>query len=316
MKKGKRMAVYITIALCLVLIIGGITLYIRYSRDIKAAYIRLDQHDRNLIDTPCGKIEYAVIGEGKPVLFIHGNAGGFDQGINLATSVLGKGFMAIAPSRFGYLDTQLPEGASPSDQADAYVCLLDSLNVGKAAVVAYSAGGPSAVQLVLRYPERVSALVLVSTAIANRPLKLPPKPVIQAIFGSDFLAWLITEPLSSVMKSMFVPRSYQLSQEDRAEIAQAMREILPSRPRVKGMVFDMFVTNTDPYRNNEEYALEKVSVPVLIINARDDPAANYEDARAMSDRIPDSRFVSVEEGGHLLLGTGNLVKTEILNFLR
>jgi len=310
------MVTYVIVALCLVPVLGGIGLYIPYTHDIRAAYERLDQLDRNLIDTPYGKIEYAVQGDGQPVLIIHGNSGGFDHGLNLAAENFDDGFMAIAPSRFGYLGTPLPEDATPASQADAYVCLLDSLNVEKVAVIAYSAGGPSAVQFALRYPERVSALVLVSTAIADRPLALPPKPVIRAIFGSDFLTWLITKPLSPVMRGMFVPRSYRLSQEDKDKIAQVMRDILPGHPRVQGIMFDMFVTNTDPHRHNKEYALEDISIPVLIINAKDDPAANYEDACAMRDRIRNSRFVGVEEGGHLLLGTGDLVKTEILNFLK
>ncbi len=309
------MAGYIILALGLIIILGGIGLYIPYARDIQAAYARLNRRDRKLKDAPYGPIEYAIEGEGKPVLFVHGNGGGFDQGLDLAAGVLGPGFMAIAPSRFGYLDSHLPPGASPSEQADAFACLLDAIGIERVAVIAYSAGGPSAVQFALRYPERVSALVLVSTAISDKPVALPPRPVIKAIFGTDFLAWLMTTPLSAVMQGMFVPGSYHLSDTDKAELARAMRDILPSRPRMQGMVFDMFVTNTDPCHHSERYPLETISTPTLIINAKDDPAASYDDARVMSDRIPGSRFVCVEEGGHLLLGSGDLVKREILGFL-
>jgi pimeloyl-ACP methyl ester carboxylesterase len=247
---------------------------------------------------------------------IHGNAGGFDQGLNIAQKNLGGDYQTVIPSRFGYLRTPLPEGATLSSQVDAYDCLLDSLDIDQTAVIAYSAGGPSAVQFALRYPERTSALIMISTAIADDPLSLPPRPVIQSIFGSDFLTWLITDPLSPVMRGMFVPRSFEMSPTERAELEESLEQILPSEPRQSGIIFDMYVTNTHPYRNNELYDLGQISTPTLIINAKDDPAANYNQALAMSEQIPNSRFVSIPEGGHLLLGSGERVRHEIEMFLQ
>jgi pimeloyl-ACP methyl ester carboxylesterase len=47
----------------------------------------------------------------------------------------------IAPSRFGYLGSSLPAGATPADQADAYAVLLDALGIERTAVVGCSTGG-------------------------------------------------------------------------------------------------------------------------------------------------------------------------------
>ena len=47
----------------------------------------------------------------------------------------------IAMSRFGYLRTPMPADASPEAQADAHVCLLDALGIGKTAAMGGSAGG-------------------------------------------------------------------------------------------------------------------------------------------------------------------------------
>ena len=46
-----------------------------------------------------------AVGEGIPVLELHGIFGGFDQGLLVALPVLGDGFRIFAPSRFGYLGT-------------------------------------------------------------------------------------------------------------------------------------------------------------------------------------------------------------------
>jgi pimeloyl-ACP methyl ester carboxylesterase len=41
-------------------------------------------------------------------------------------------------------------------------------------------------------------------------------------------------------------------------------------------------------------------VPTLVIAAEDDTLAPFRDSRAMAERIPGARFVSVRRGGHAL----------------
>ena len=69
------------------------------------------------------------------ILVIHGAGGGFDQGLEFARPLVDAGFQVIAPSRFGYLRTPLPQDASPMAQADAHASLLDALQLEKVAVV-------------------------------------------------------------------------------------------------------------------------------------------------------------------------------------
>jgi len=45
-------------------------------------------------------------------------------------------------------------------QADAHVCLLDAIGIGRAAVMGGSAGAPSALQMAIRQRDRASALIL------------------------------------------------------------------------------------------------------------------------------------------------------------
>ena len=149
--------------------------YTRYRHDIDPAYARIARGSQ-IAPTPCGPIEYAVRGEGPPVLVVHGAGGGFDQGLELADSIARAGFRVIAVSRFGYLRTPLPANASAPAQADAHACLLDSLDLRQAAIVGVSAGGPSALQFALRFPDRTTALVLlVPATYAPGPEHGPPR---------------------------------------------------------------------------------------------------------------------------------------------
>ena len=156
---GRSIAIFIGVLVTglIVLIFAG------YQRDIRQARKRILAGSQ-IADTPCGLIEYAVAGDGDPILVAHGAGGGYDEGLDLTRELTQRGFRVVAVSRFGYLRTPIPADASPAAQADAYACLLDTLNISRAAIVGVSAGAPSSMQFALRYPERTSALVLLVPA--------------------------------------------------------------------------------------------------------------------------------------------------------
>ncbi len=186
--------------------------------------------------------------------------------------------------------------------------------------MAYSAGGASAIQFALRHPNRVSALVLVSTAPwaeeSDKDISLPPEFIVRTVFRSDFIFWTMMTRLRRFTAPMIgVPRDYERTEEDEEIVRDLMQSILPVRPRKAGAVFDMYVTNLDMAINRELYPLNEISVPTLMINAVDDPLANYEYARKASEHIPNAEFVSIPQGGHVMLGSGDTAKSEIDLFL-
>lgn len=300
--------------LAVAVVVLAVLLCTRFRRDIRVAQERLQSGGSQVIETDCGPIEYATLGEGYPVLVVHGIFGGFDQGLVVARGNIGEEFLSIVPSRFGYLRTPLPDGASPAQQADAYKCLLDALGIQHAAIFGTSAGGTSAIQFALRHPDRCSALVLLcSNAPGETEAALPPEPLAKVIFKSDFIFWLLTTYFGSSMRStMGVPEGFELTPEYEADVAEVMKTILPVNPRSDGALFDMYISNPDI---NTGYPLEEITVPVLIINAVDDPLALYKNAQSMAERIPDSKLVTIESGGHMLLGHQERVRSEIRAFL-
>ena len=249
-------------------------IYVRSRRDINVARERVQNLGSQVVETNCGPIEYATLGEGRPVLVIHGIFGGFDQGLVAARGQLEEGFRAIVPSRFGYLRTPLPGDASPAAQADAFECLLDALGIEQAAIIATSAGGTSAIQFALRHPDRCSALVLISSnAPGETGVGLPPEPLAKVLFRSDFVFWLLTTYFRSSMRSiMGVPPGFELTPQDEVDITETMETVLPVNPRAAGALFDMYVSNPDI---NTGYPLGGITVPALIIHAVDDPLASY-----------------------------------------
>jgi pimeloyl-ACP methyl ester carboxylesterase len=285
-----------------------------YRTEIRAVRERIESLGSQILETECGTVEYARLGSGYPVLAIHGNAGGFDQGLGLAQSYLDSGFQIIAPSRFGYLRSPIPAGATPALQADAYACLLDALSVGQVAILTSSAGVTSSVQFALRHPQRLSAMVLHSpNAPGKEGLAPPPKAVFKLMLASDYVWWALNTYFGARMQSFVgVPQGFSLTPEQRAEVRTALFGALPVSERADGMVFDTYVSNPEI----NVYPLGKIDTPTLVVSAVDDPMALHENARTLAEQIPSARLVAIPDGGHLLLGHTEEVRDEVSRFIR
>ncbi|AXV39352.1 alpha/beta fold hydrolase [Methanobacterium sp. BAmetb5] len=290
----------------------------RYHSQMQGIREYIHNLDSKVIDTDYGSIEYAITGNGYPILAVHGNAGGFDQGLMMANKTIDAKFQVISVSRFGYLRSSIPEKASVAMQADVYDSLLDSLNIEKTAVVGYSAGSASSIQFALRHPERVSALILVSPAAPGKG-PIMPKVIFNIFFRNDFIYWAtITYFQSRVHKEWIgLPEEFTLTPEYEAEVRELLFSLLPVSARVKGSIFDIYTSSPEIFNssNDKNYPFEDIQVPTLIISAQDDPLALPENAQALVERIPHSRLLSLPDGGHPLLGHNEEIKSEITRFL-
>jgi pimeloyl-ACP methyl ester carboxylesterase len=265
----------------------------RYRRDHAETEVRVGRLDRRSVRTPFGPLEYCEWGEGQPLLLVHGVVGG----CNVPPSwraLVPPGYRIITPSRFGYLGSPLPEAASTAGQADAFAHLLDALRIAQAPVVAFSAGSTSAVQLALRHPDRVSALVLVaSNAPHARSVTLAPRALAPLVFSQPVL-WFLRVVLPSRLAAIAV---YPLSDEDARTLEAIFDSFFPIGPRAQGIIFDGYVGNAEI----GDCRVEEITVPTLGVHAADDPLASYEDARAMVARIAGSQWQRVERGGHIFI---------------
>jgi pimeloyl-ACP methyl ester carboxylesterase len=294
-----------------------------YRHDVDPAYARISTGSQ-IATTRCGPIEYAVRGEGPPVLVVHGAGGGFDQGLELADSVVRAGFRVIAVSRFGYLRTPLPADASAPAQADAHACLLDSLNIRQAAIVGVSAGGPSALQFALRFPDRTAALVLLvpATYAPPRPDQAPPRRMgrgtmflLDTALRSDFLFWAAGKLAHETFIRSILGTPPELvaraSQEEQARLQTILDHIPPISPRRAGLLNDAVVTSSLP-----RYELEKITAPTLAISASDDLYGTFDGARYTAEHVPHARFIGYPSGGHMLVGHDAETSSEITAFLK
>ncbi|HTT38864.1 MAG TPA: alpha/beta hydrolase [Burkholderiales bacterium] len=313
-------------AAVIVLVLTGAGLagfiYTDYRLELHAAQERVSSGSR-LVQTPCGPIEYASAGDGAPVLVVHGAGGGYDQGLDFARPLIGTGFRVIAMSRFGYLRTPLPRDASAAAQADAHACLLDALNIAHAAVLAGSAGAPSAMQFALRHPQRCTALVLVVPAAyvprpgGAPPMRTPPGTafLFDTALRSDFLFWAaIRVARPTVIRSILAtpPEVVQnASPDEQARVALVLNHILPVSSRRLGLLNDAAVTSSLP-----RYDLERIAHPTLVMSVGDDLFGTFDGARYTAEHIPHAWFIGYPIGGHLWVGHQEELSSAIIAFLK
>ena len=265
-----------------------------------------------------GPIEYAERGAGVPLLSIHGAGGGFDQGLANAADLVGEGFRIVAPSRFGYLRTPVPQDVSPAAQADAHAALLAELDIPKAVILGVSAGARSAVELALRRPERVSALILIVPGLYS-----PTSPVsIEASRGSKFAFWAVnvggdfiwwaaeTIAPSTLVRFLGVPPQLvaAASPAERDRVMSIVRSVEPLSLRFRGI-------NIDSTPDLHELPLDDITAPTLIISAPDDLFNTLPAAEFAAARIPGAKLVVYDTGGHLLVGRGQEARAAVRTFL-
>ena len=154
------------IAVMALLVLGG---YLAWFQSWRAAQM-LDLAARSeVVNLPAGEMEFAVRGSGNPVLIFHSAPGGYDQGLVLGGFLEEEGFQIIVPSRPGYLRTPLATGPTPENQAEATAQLLDYLEIPHASVIGLGWGASAAIEFAKNFPDRASALVLVSAATLETP---------------------------------------------------------------------------------------------------------------------------------------------------
>ena len=131
------------------------------------------------------KIFLSEIGEGFPVLLLHGGGGGATGLSNDSRKIeaLAKHFRVLVPDMQGY--GQSSKGVKRSDPfgdlADVMLGLLDKLDIPKVHVVGNSYGGACGLRMALDRPERVQSLVLMGPGGVNTTRGLPTKGINQLL---------------------------------------------------------------------------------------------------------------------------------------
>jgi pimeloyl-ACP methyl ester carboxylesterase len=119
------------------------------------------------------ELYYEVVGEGRPMLFIHEFAGDHRSWAPQTNHFAGR-FKCITYAARGYPPSEVPTDLSFYSQekaADDAAAVLDAAAAERAHVVGLSMGGFAALHLVLRHPDRVRSALIAGVGYGSQPEK-------------------------------------------------------------------------------------------------------------------------------------------------
>jgi len=232
-------------------------------------------------------INYEVQGEGEPLVLITG-LGGDTSFWNSLVELLAGDFRIITMDNRGAGKTDY--GGHPFDiatMASDVKAILDHMCIQRSHVLGWSMGGNIAQQFAVDFPERLGALVLVST-YTRRPARssLAIDTMIECVHQGASM-----DTLSLMMQAFCLTESIFWRRE---------REGRPTNGKETCSI-DGFAHQKralDGFDGSEN--LGCIHAPTLVIHGKADIMVPYQFGDDLASHIHDARLLHVEEAGHII----------------
>lgn len=254
--------------------------------------------------TPAGT-SYRVIGQGQPVVLIHGVGLTKDMWGGQVVG-LAQHFQVIVYDMLGHGDSPRPAvDTDLAGYADQLRELLDHLGLPQAMVIGFSMGGLVARAFALHHPQRIGALVVLNSVFNRSPEQragVIARTAQAAEHGPDANA--------EAALSRWFSREYQAANP--AQIAAIRQTLAANDPQGYLTTYTLFATQ-DMYRADD---LADIQVPTLIATGELDPGSTPQMAEQLAQCIPGARVVVLPEQRHMMpVESPRLVNQMLLEFL-
>ena len=238
-------------------------------------------------------IHYNDVGEGEPVLCLHGGGPGatawsnFKQNIPAVTGAKRRMLMMDMP---GYGKSDFPDGCSEDffdfmgNMIDAF---LSTLGVeGAVDIIGNSLGGQAALGLERINSERIKHLVLIGSQPTSAGLVIQPQPqeALRNIFNYYAGEGPTLEKMRRLVESLLYDAS-QVTDETLQERFEASKD--PGQMRLLGL------PRRDLYSE-----LDQIACPTLLIWGQEDKGGALEVGLQMLKRMQDARMHIFQRCGH------------------
>ena len=241
----------------------------------------------------CGPVEtnYHDVGEGRPVLLLHGSGPGVSAWANwrLTLQALRDDFRLLAPDLAGFGYTRTPPDMVHTRQSwlDQIIAFMDAVGVEKASVVGNSFGGSMALALAIHHPDRVENLVLMGSV--GVPFELTAG--LDAVWGY--------EPSPDAMRAIMKIFAYDQSLVGDALVQ--MRYEASVRPGIQEAYSKMFPAPRQRWveaMSHPEEQIRSIRQPTLLVHGRDDLVIPLSTSMTMLNWIEDSQLHVFGRCGH------------------
>lgn len=224
---------------------------------------------------------YKIRGEGISLFFQHGLGGNLKQPQKVLQSLRSTRIISMDCRGHGKTPFTGKEDVSFNQYADDVIALADKLKIRKAVFGGISMGAGIALNIAVRYPDRVKGLILLRPAWLDKG-----NP--QNLLILRMLAHLITENKSKEITERIEFQHIKKISENAAEavVGQLERE---QSEHTADILFKM--TSDRPIHDLKE--LSGIRVPTLVLGNHHDPMHPFETAKIIADYIPGSALAEV-----------------------
>ena len=244
--------------------------------------------ERGIAEVNGTRLNYELAGEGPPVVFVHG----FTLDMRMWDDQIVPFVASHRVLRYdlrGFGTSSNPEVGEPYSHADDLHALLEHLGIERAAIIGLSMGGGVAQEFGLKYPESVSAVILVDSVLRGSPWGPEATATLDALFGPGSegrldearAAWLAAPLFAGSWRFPAVVARLQQMVGD-----YGCWELLNEDPRLP----------LDPPATDR---LHEIMAPVLAIVGAEDLPDFHEIAERFVADIPSSRKVVLPDAGHM-----------------
>ena len=253
------------------------------------------------IATVSGDLSVITAGVGDPILLLHGL--GATKGSFLPTvAALAGSFHTIAVDLPGFGDSYKPLGVPyhPPFFARAIVELMAALGIERAHLVGNSMGGRVALEMGLRYPERVGRLALLAPSLAWRRER-PWAPLVRVLSPELGLVQFTPRWVVESIAHRILP----VAQETwvRAGVDEFLRADLTPRGRVAFYAAARQIYLEEPHGSKGFWTrLANLEPPSLFIWGKHDGLVPVAFAAHVKDTLPSA--------SHLILDCGHVPQIE------
>ena len=251
---------------------------------------------RHLVNVDGLRLSVLEAGTGDPIIFVHGVV----TTSNIFPKYVGAyapEFRGIAVDLRGYGDSEKPPTGFTIDRfAHDLIVLADELKIDKAVWVGVSMGGMILQQLALDHPERVRALVLVSTTDGAM------------ILDKDTPTIGLPRDYREVSKNMIV-ESFPSGTP-----AKTYQPLLERIPTWNGTVIREALTSMSQF--NVRGRLSAITVPTLIMVGAKDDVASPTIAMGIQGQIPGAQLVEFHTGHFMMAEDPDRFRTVLGDFLK
>jgi pimeloyl-ACP methyl ester carboxylesterase len=247
------------------------------------------------VETPLGALSILAAGAGEPILLLHGL--GATKGSFLPTvAALAGAYRTIAVDLPGFGDSFKPLGVRyhPPFFARSAVALMDALGLARAHIIGNSMGGRVALEIGLRYPERVGRLVLLAPSLAWRRER-PWAPLVRMMSPELGLVQITPRWIAEAIVHRIIPAAE--NSWVRAGVDEFLRAYLTPRGRVAFYAAARQIYLEEPHGSKGFWTrLARLQAPSLFVWGKHDGLVPIAFAAHVRSTLPSAQHLELDCG--------------------